>query len=150
MWIEKSVTRNHCSSSLGKPRDADQWPSWQIFLSAPYTLALATSFLYWQQDFFIFFDKYFSFQWLKWTGKQWGRRLTADHTFVTSPNFNDVTKIGWETSSATSRARRERLSFVLFLSSGRKNSQEIVFSVYFSGAPILRPDKHAELLKINF
>ena len=37
VWIEKSVTRDHCSASLGKPRDADQWPSWQIFLSTPYT-----------------------------------------------------------------------------------------------------------------
>ena len=36
VWIEKSVTRDHCSASLGKPRDADQWPSWQIFLSTPY------------------------------------------------------------------------------------------------------------------
>ena len=24
VWIEKSVTRDHCSSSLGKPCDADQ------------------------------------------------------------------------------------------------------------------------------
>ena len=24
VWIEKSVTRDHCSASLGKPRDADQ------------------------------------------------------------------------------------------------------------------------------
>ena len=39
-----------------------------------------------------------------------------------------------------------------FLSSGTKNSQQIVFSVYFSGefAPISRPDKHAELLKNYF
>ena len=37
VWIEKSVTQDHCSASLGKPRDADQWPSWQIFLSTPYT-----------------------------------------------------------------------------------------------------------------
>ena len=39
-----------------------------------------------------------------------------------------------------------------FFSSGRKNSQQNVFSVYFSGAnsPILRPDKHAELLKNYF
>ena len=37
VWIEKSVTRDHCPASLGKPRDADQWPSWQIFLSTPYT-----------------------------------------------------------------------------------------------------------------
>ena len=62
--------------------------------------------------------------------KQLGRRLTVDHRSVTSPNVNDVTKIGSETSPATSRARRESLSSVLFLSSGRKNSQQIVFSVY--------------------
>ena len=24
VWIEKSVTRDHCSVSLGKPRDTDQ------------------------------------------------------------------------------------------------------------------------------
>ena len=24
VWIEKSVARDHCSVSLGKPRDADQ------------------------------------------------------------------------------------------------------------------------------
>ena len=24
VWIEKSVTRDHCSASLGKPRDVDQ------------------------------------------------------------------------------------------------------------------------------
>ena len=24
VWIEKSVTQDHCSASLGKPRDADQ------------------------------------------------------------------------------------------------------------------------------
>ena len=24
VWIEKSVTRDHCSATLGKPRDADQ------------------------------------------------------------------------------------------------------------------------------
>ena len=24
VWIEKSVTRDHCSAALGKPRDADQ------------------------------------------------------------------------------------------------------------------------------
>ena len=33
VWIEKSVTRDHCSESLGKPRDADR----QIFLSTRYT-----------------------------------------------------------------------------------------------------------------
>ena len=37
VWIEKSVTRDHCSASRGLPRDADQWPSWQILLSTPYT-----------------------------------------------------------------------------------------------------------------
>ena len=35
--IEKAVTRDHCSALLGKPRDAGQWLSWQIFLSTPYT-----------------------------------------------------------------------------------------------------------------
>ena len=77
----------------------------------------------------------------------------ANHMFFTSPDFNDVTKISYKTSSATSRARRERLSCVLFLSSVRKDSQQIVFSVYFSGAnlhPISRLDKHAELLKNYF
>ena len=24
MWIEKTVTRDHCSASFGKPRDADK------------------------------------------------------------------------------------------------------------------------------
>ena len=80
--------------------------------------------------------------------------MTADHKVVTSPNFNAVTKIGWETSSATTRARRERLSCVLCLSSGRKNSQQIVFPSIFNVEtvfpPISRPDKHAELLKIYF
>ena len=71
--------------------------------------------------------------------------MTADHRSVTSPNFNDVTKIGLETSPATSRAGRERLSCVLFLSSGRKQNQQIVFSVYFKV-----PDEHADLLKIYF
>ena len=71
-----------------------------------------------------------------------------------SPNSNDVTKIGQETSSVTSRARRNTFSCVLVLASGRKNSQQIVFFVYFVGAncvsTISRPDKHAELLKIYF
>ena len=57
----------------------------------------------------------------------------ADNWFVMSPNFNDVTKIGKETLSATSRGRRERLSCILFLSSGSKNSQQIMFSVLFQG-----------------
>ena len=55
----------------------------------------------------------------------------ANYRFVTSPNFNDVTKIVLEMSSATSGAQRERLGCILFLSSGRKTSQKIVFSVYF-------------------
>ena len=34
----------------------------------------------------------------------------AGHRFVTSPNVNDVTKVDKETSPATLRTRRERLS----------------------------------------
>ena len=71
----------------------------------------------------------------------------TDYRFVTSPNFNDFTKIGWETSSTTSRARRERLSVVLFLFSGRKYSRQIVFLSIFKVqtlfTPISKPDKHA-------
>ena len=37
VWIEKSVSQDHCPASFGKPGDADQWPSWQIFLSTSYT-----------------------------------------------------------------------------------------------------------------
>ena len=78
----------------------------------------------------------------------------ADHRFLTSPKFNDVTKIGLEMSSATSRARRERLSCVLFLSSGRNYSQQItspsISKLQTVYTPISRPDKHAELLKIYF
>ena len=33
----KSVTRVHCWASLGKPRNAQQWPSWQTFLGKPHT-----------------------------------------------------------------------------------------------------------------
>ena len=29
--IESPVTQDNCSASLGKPRDAEQLPSWQIF-----------------------------------------------------------------------------------------------------------------------
>ena len=42
--IEKSVPHDHCLASLGKPPDARQWSSGQIFLSTltlminPYTL----------------------------------------------------------------------------------------------------------------
>ena len=32
--IENSVTRDNCSASLGKPRDAEQLPSWRNFQSA--------------------------------------------------------------------------------------------------------------------
>ena len=35
--IEKSVPRDHRSSSLGKPRDANRWSSERIFLSHPHT-----------------------------------------------------------------------------------------------------------------
>ena len=31
------VTQNNCSASLGKPRDAEQLPSWQNFQSAPHS-----------------------------------------------------------------------------------------------------------------
>ena len=31
MWIEKSVTQDQCSASLGKPRDADQDPRDRFF-----------------------------------------------------------------------------------------------------------------------
>ena len=36
--IEKSVTWDNCSASLGKLRDAEQLPSWQNFQSAPHNL----------------------------------------------------------------------------------------------------------------
>ena len=50
--------------------------------------------------------------------------------------LHDVTEIGDKMLPATSRVRCERLScvFCFFLSSGRKNSQQVIFSVYFSGA----------------
>ena len=35
--IDNSVTRDNCSASLGKPRDAKQLPSWWNFQSAPHT-----------------------------------------------------------------------------------------------------------------
>ena len=51
-------------------------------------------------------------------------------------------------------ARRERLRCVLFLSSVRKNGQQIVFSVYFVGANYVythfKHGKHDELLRIYF
>ena len=31
VWIEKSVTRDHCSASLGKPRDVDHDPRDRFF-----------------------------------------------------------------------------------------------------------------------
>ena len=58
-------------------------------------------------------------------------RQAIETTFDGRSQVCDVTKIGQETSSATSRARNERLNCVLMLSSGRKNSQQIVFSVRF-------------------
>ena len=51
----------------------------------------------------------------------------ADHRLVTTPNFNDVTQIGLETSPTTSRSRHERLSCVLFLSSERKKVNKLCF-----------------------
>ena len=35
--IESPVTQDNCSASLGKPRDAEQVPSWQIFQSASHS-----------------------------------------------------------------------------------------------------------------
>ena len=133
----------HSGSLFGITRQASWWRSvtlvtdisiltihpWKILVIFHYQILSYIS-----NMTFSFLDKYFSFQWIKRAYKQSGARLTADHRFVTSPNFNDVTKIGLKTSSATSRARRERLHRVLFLSCGRKNSQQIVFSVYFWGA----------------
>ena len=66
------------------------------------------------------------------------------------------------TSLKSVRKRRQQLYardvrclvFVLFLSSGRRSNQQIVFSVFFKVqimfAHISRPDKHADLLKIHF
>ena len=34
MGIENFVNQDNCSASLGKPRDAEQLPSWQNFQSA--------------------------------------------------------------------------------------------------------------------
>ena len=34
---ENSTTRDNCSASLGKPRDAEQSPSWRNFQSAPHS-----------------------------------------------------------------------------------------------------------------
>ena len=34
--IENSITRDNCTASLGKPRDAEQLPLWQNFQSAPH------------------------------------------------------------------------------------------------------------------
>ena len=59
VWIEKSVTRDHCSASLGKPRDADQWPWWQIFLSTPYT---HERYLYAKPEDIVTWSKYLSFR----------------------------------------------------------------------------------------
>ena len=36
MQIENTVTRDNCSASLGKPRDAEQLPSWRNVQSAPH------------------------------------------------------------------------------------------------------------------
>ena len=35
--IESPVTQDNCSASLGKPRDAEQLPSWQNFQSAAHS-----------------------------------------------------------------------------------------------------------------
>ena len=36
VWIDNSVFRDNCLASLGKPRDAEQLPSWRNFQSAPH------------------------------------------------------------------------------------------------------------------
>ena len=74
---------------------------------------------------------------------------------MASPNFDDVTKIGWETSPETSCVLPKRLSCILFLASGSKIVNKSCFMTIFKVqtvlfAPISRPDKHAELLKIYF
>ena len=73
---------------------------------------------------------------------------------MTSPNFDDVTKIGWETSPETSRARRKRLSCVLVwhleVKKVNKSCFPTIFKVQTKFTPISRPDKHAEPLKIYF
>ena len=57
-------------------------------------------------------------------------------------------------TSATSRARPERLSCVLFLSSGRKTSQKSCFQYIFQVQTVYThfsiSDNHAELLKNYF
>ena len=35
IWIENFLTRDNCSTSLGKPRHAEQLPSWWNFESEP-------------------------------------------------------------------------------------------------------------------
>ena len=35
--IESSITQDNCLESLGKPRDAEQLPSWQNFQSAAHS-----------------------------------------------------------------------------------------------------------------
>ena len=35
--IESPVTQDNCSASLGKPRDAEQLPSWENFHSAAHS-----------------------------------------------------------------------------------------------------------------
>ena len=73
---------------------------------------------------------------------------------MTSPNFNDVTEIGYETSSATSRARRESLVAFCFYPLEEEIVNESCFpsilKVQTVFTPISRLDKHAELLKKYF
>ena len=37
MQIESPVIQDNCSATLGKPRDAEQLPSWQNFQSAAHS-----------------------------------------------------------------------------------------------------------------
>ena len=69
--------------------------------------------------------------------------MTADHRFVTSPNFNDVKSVGKCRQQLNVRNVRGLAAFCFCLLE-EKNSQQIVF------APISRPDKHAGLLKLYF
>ena len=70
---------------------------------------------------------------------------------LTSPNFNDVTKFGQEMSSATSRARRERLCCFHPLEEKivNKSCFQSIFQVQTAFTPVLRLNKHDEVLKIT-
>ena len=53
MQIESPVTQDNCSASLGKPRDAEQLPSWQNFQSKPLKILIISEFgqIYAYQNF---------------------------------------------------------------------------------------------------